>query len=73
MRYFPGANRLIQHVKPTPKTVTFRLKCEPRIVVTAPASLVHDVNGDWGIDYRNENDYPQTIVFESRIWEKEER
>ena len=72
MRYFQGANRLIQHVKPAPNTITFRLRCEPRIIVTAPASLVHEIDDDWGIDFRNENDYLQTIVFESKIWEKED-
>jgi len=73
MSYFIGANKYIQHVKPTPKTITFRLRCEPRIIVTEPASLVHGVDDDWGIDFRNENDCLQTIVFESKIWEKEDK
>ena len=41
-------------------------------MVSAPESLVHEMPDGygWGIDFRNENDYPQTIVFEAKGWEK---
>ena len=72
MRIF-GASKYIHHVKPTPKAVRFRLKCEPRVVVTAAASLVHDLDeGDgWGIVFVNEYNCLQTIVMLSSVWEKE--
>ena len=73
MRIF-GACKYIQHVKPTPNVVWFRLKCEPRVVVTAAASLVHDLDdGDgWGIVFVNENNCQQTMVMLSSVWEKED-
>lgn len=53
--------------------VRFRLKCEPRVVVTAAASLVHDLDeGDGcGIVFVNENNCLQTMVMLSSVWEKE--
>lgn len=73
MRYFRGANKYIQHVKPTPKTITFRLKCDPRITVTAPAVQVHEVDGGYGIVFCNENDAVNTIVMGSKEWAKEDK
>jgi len=54
--------------------MTFRLKCEPSITMTAPASLVHDIDDDlkgWGISFWNEYGALHTIVMLAREWEKE--
>jgi hypothetical protein len=54
------------------KKITFRLKCEPQIILTAPASLVHDEKDGWGITFFNEYDHPETIIMLSRVWTKED-
>ena len=53
------------------KTITFRLICEPRIIVQAPAELVHNVEDGWGIVFWNEYGSMQTIIFESKTWDME--
>ena len=55
------------------KAITFRLKCDPRISVTAPTVSVHQVEGGYGIIFWNENDCMQTIVMPDNIWIKEEK
>ena len=53
--------------------ITFRLKCDPRITVTAPAVQVHEVDGGYGIVFCNENDAVNTIVMGSKEWAKEDK
>lgn len=52
-------------------TITFRLKCEPRIKMTAPAELVTKRERDCGITFFNEFGSPQTIVMLDEVWEIE--
>lgn len=54
-----------------PETVTFRLKCEPRIVVTVPAEIVHEEGDAWCLVFVNENQCLQTMVLLFREWTKE--
>jgi hypothetical protein len=54
------------------KTITFRLKCDPRITVTAPATSVHCIDGGYGIIFWNENDAMNTIIMPSMEWGKED-
>ena len=54
------------------KWIDFRLKCEPRIKVTAPAELVKPDNDGFVITFWNENSCLQTIVMLDKYWEKEE-
>lgn len=70
MRYL-GASRLIQHVSPTPRTITFRLKCDPRIVVMVPAEIVREEDDAWCLVFVNENQCLQTMVLLFREWTKE--
>lgn len=70
MRYL-RASRLIQHVRPTHRTIRFRFKCNPRIVVTVPAEMVHEEDDAWCILYVSENQCLNTIVMSSREWTKE--
>ena len=55
----------------TEETITFRFKCEPRIVVSVPADIVHEEDDAWCAVFVNENQSPQTIVFLFDIWTKE--
>ena len=54
------------------KYITFRLKCEPRITVSAPSTSVHVVEGGYGIVFWNENSSLNTIVMPSDVWWKED-
>ena len=50
--------------------ITFKLRVEPRITVTAPEELVKTVDGGYGILFWNENESLQTIVMLEREWIK---
>ena len=52
-------------------TITFRLKCEPRIKMTAPAELVTKLERGCGITFFNEFGFPQTIGMPDEAWEIE--
>lgn len=52
--------------------ITFRLRVNPRITVTAPKELVKTVDGGYGILFWNENDSIQSIIMLEREWIKED-
>lgn len=52
--------------------ITFRLRADRRISVTAPKEQVKTVDGGYGIVFINENNCLNSIVLLEREWVKED-
>lgn len=52
--------------------ITFRLRVDRRITVTAPKEQIKKIDGGYVILFWNENDCLRTIVMLDNVWVKED-